>query len=117
MSLYEDLYDRYVKTSARYCADLFKTAASFFDANSALESLIVAASLPQRSQIKVIQELFANCTAAAKRTISQLEQFRDTHLSMPGEQLAINFEEQNYRLVQNMTLSKKIEGALQPSFG
>ena len=67
----EEMFDEYVRTSAAYCADLFRTAELFFRANVALESTIVDENTSHCGTVEEIRKIFIHCREITSSTITQ----------------------------------------------
>ncbi len=108
MPSYEEMFDEYVRSSAEYCCDLFKTAELFFAANSALESIIAEHNTPSINLTSQVRETFSICHFAALKTFKSLKYFKHVHLDMPGDQLIIDFQDQMNSLQKVISTTSKI---------
>jgi hypothetical protein len=93
----EEMFDEYVRTSAAYCADLFRTAELFFRANVALESTIIDENTSHCGTVEEICKIFIHCREITSSTITSLATFKRCHTALP-EQLDIDFSYQEQLL-------------------
>lgn len=104
----DDIYDSYVRSSARYCRDLFRAAENFFAANALVEDVITESGIPNGPQIDAISSTFAKASAYAIEAVTSVQEFTAAHNNYPDQQLLVDSDIQQRRLRRIAELGERI---------
>ncbi|MDN5754406.1 MAG: hypothetical protein ACTHWW_06675 [Arthrobacter sp.] len=104
----DGIYDSYVRSSARYCRDLFRAAQNFFAANALVEDVITGSGVPTPPQVDAISSTFAKTSTCAIEAVASVQEFAAAHNNYPDQQLLVDSDTQQWRLRRIAELGERI---------